>query len=376
MYVMGLSVVDGSGGPRIAIQYSNALARRGAKVVILTDCDPGAVQKHLGFSGLPLWLIGCYPRLAILDFIRLLWKAKRRDDLVFIAPFQSDLIYLFLVAKVLNLPLVYLLQNQGDFSGRLWVRKLKFLILNYVIWDCDKIIAVSPNLVRYAREVFHLGSSRLRLVRNGVDIPIVDNRILSGQGEFWKIVNVGRICVQKNQLLLLSVISRLPDFYKSKIRVYIYGDCRADVDVEYKASLIEFMERNKLADFVTMAGWVSDVSAELANADLMIHTAKWEGSPLAVLEAYAIGVPVISTPCFELPNDFVDSKHGWFVKTFQAEEMLERLIDVIDHGKQNSNLVGRAARDYVSNRLSASSANDKFCSEMELLSLELSGTVL
>jgi glycosyltransferase involved in cell wall biosynthesis len=47
---------------------------------------------------------------------------------------------------------------------------------------------------------------------------------------------------------------------------------------------------------VTVSGWIptAEVAERLAAAGVYVHTAAWEGFPLAVLEAVAAGVPVVA----------------------------------------------------------------------------------
>jgi glycosyltransferase involved in cell wall biosynthesis len=54
---------------------------------------------------------------------------------------------------------------------------------------------------------------------------------------------------------------------------------------------------------IRVTGWLDrrEVLAELVNADVYLHTAAWEGFPVAILEAASLGLPVVarSIPAFE-----------------------------------------------------------------------------
>lgn len=97
------------------------------------------------------------------------------------------------------------------------------------------------------------------------------------------VLSVGRICAQKGPEVFA-------DAYRAFQRVGGPNDVEwvwaGDGDPELRAEL-------KSAG-VTVTGWLSNatVRALLHRASLYVHTARWEGSPIAPLEASALGVPV------------------------------------------------------------------------------------
>ncbi|MCU1473167.1 MAG: gtf1 [Amnibacterium sp.] len=66
---------------------------------------------------------------------------------------------------------------------------------------------------------------------------------------------------------------------------------------------------------VSVSGWIptTDVAERLAAASVYVHTAAWEGFPLAVLEAVAAGVPVVARgiPAFQgMPGEWLFDEPG------------------------------------------------------------------
>ena len=93
------------------------------------------------------------------------------------------------------------------------------------------------------------------------------------------IVCVGRISKQKDPEFLAQCLQ----FVDSPVRCVWVGDG----DVRLRKAL------EQAGVFVT--GWVSSEAAQkyIAEADLFLHTAEWEGAPITLVDAAAIGVPVI-----------------------------------------------------------------------------------
>lgn len=106
-----------------------------------------------------------------------------------------------------------------------------------------------------------------------------------------KIVSVGRLDIkQKRQDLLLhafvEVAKEFPD-----IRLEIFGD--GDDEQKLRTMVLE----ENLNDRVIFAGVTDNVYDSIYNAKLFVMTSDFEGVPNALIEAMAIGVPVVSTDC-------------------------------------------------------------------------------
>jgi glycosyltransferase involved in cell wall biosynthesis len=109
-------------------------------------------------------------------------------------------------------------------------------------------------------------------------------------------IHVGRFTEAKNHLRLLSifaaVLERQPD-----ARLLVVG--RGDGVIQHRVT-------RRISDLgigsrVTLCGERTDVPRLLASADLMIFPSFWEGLGLVVLEACAVGTPVVASalPCLE-----------------------------------------------------------------------------
>lgn len=152
----------------------------------------------------------------------------------------------------------------------------------------DRIIAVSPEERDYALDI-GLQAERLRYIPNGIDIATIaaaagTRRPRTTAGP---VIGFGsRIVYQKNPLTFVEVIARVraerPD-----VRAVIVG--AGDMDLEVDA----LIRRLGLEDAVTRLGHVGLVE-HLHDMDVMVHTSRYESLPYALLEACAVGLPVVS----------------------------------------------------------------------------------
>ncbi len=104
-----------------------------------------------------------------------------------------------------------------------------------------------------------------------------------------KVVNVGRLCPQKNQMLLLEAFGE-SDYAKDH-QLYIYGEGELRQELEQKIRELQ------LEDRVFLPGSRSDVHELIRNAALFAFTSDFEGLPNALIEAMAMGIPCVSTDC-------------------------------------------------------------------------------
>jgi glycosyltransferase involved in cell wall biosynthesis len=128
---------------------------------------------------------------------------------------------------------------------------------------------------------------------NGVDLDRVDAMLARLSGEEagrtadrrpFELVNVGKFTLQKGHDFLLDVVLRLPG-----VRLTLVGDGPERPRIEKR------VQEEGLGDRVRFTGVVAReaVYAELLAADLFVSPALWEGLPIAVLEAMALGRPVL-----------------------------------------------------------------------------------
>jgi glycosyltransferase involved in cell wall biosynthesis len=104
------------------------------------------------------------------------------------------------------------------------------------------------------------------------------------------IVTAGRLTRQKNQKLLIDAFAKFNIELKGYI-LMIYGEG------ELKDELLSQAQSLGISDNVYLPGNKKNLLERIKKASMFVMTSSFEGMPNALLEAMAIGLPVISTNC-------------------------------------------------------------------------------
>lgn len=101
-----------------------------------------------------------------------------------------------------------------------------------------------------------------------------------------RILNVGRLSYQKNQLLLIRAFARIVSAYPDWVLTLVgEGEKRAEIE--------RLIAEKGLRDRVELIGAVTDVDAWYRESAFLAFPSLWEGFPNALVEAFRQGLPAV-----------------------------------------------------------------------------------
>lgn len=155
-----------------------------------------------------------------------------------------------------------------------------------------------------------------------------------------RFVCVGRLCEQKGQLLLLDAARQLRENGED-FHLVLAGDG------EMRSELEQFIARNNLQSHVSITGWISSerVKQELQAARAMVLPSFAEGLPVVIMEAMALGRPVLTTSIAGIPELVRHGIDGWLVPAGDVgalTDMLSRALATAPAQLQDMGLAARA----------------------------------
>ena len=177
--------------------------------------------------------------------------------------------------------------------------------------------------------------SKIHIVRCGLNeqflkqqaVPIPQNS---------RLVCVGRLSEQKGHLVLLEAINNLVS-KGIQLKLLLVGDGPLRSEIE---SLIASL---KLQDYVEITGWAtnSEVRQHILDSQLMVLPSFAEGLPVVIMEALALGRPVISTYIAGIPELLDNQSCGWLVTPGSVEELTSTIQTALNLDRDRLEQMGQ-----------------------------------
>lgn len=164
----------------------------------------------------------------------------------------------------------------------------------------------------------------------------------SSQLEHKCIINVARVEPnQKRQHLLIEAFSKIKDKYPDW-KVKIYGE--VNFDKKYYEKCCRLISNYGLEKQIEFCGKTNDIKAKLLDSSIFAFPSSFEGFPLALTEAMAIGLPVIGyTSCSGTNEVIKDGETG-----FLCEDGVEPFAEALDKLMGDKDLrikMGKSAKE-------------------------------
>jgi len=149
------------------------------------------------------------------------------------------------------------------------------------------------------------------------------------------ILIVGRLSREKDHLTLLDAVHLLRSRYPVHLLIVGDGPERARIE-EHIAGL-------NMANSVTLAGQTASAEPYYGIADLAVLSSRSEGSPNALLEAMAAGVPAVATAVGGIPEIATHEEHALLVRPGNTEELAAAFARLLTDHHLAGKLTCRAA---------------------------------
>ncbi|HNR30026.1 MAG TPA: glycosyltransferase, partial [Candidatus Hydrogenedentes bacterium] len=156
------------------------------------------------------------------------------------------------------------------------------------------------------------------------------------------LVCVGRLSAQKGQALLIEAFARMAaDGVDARLVLVGDGELRGAIEAR--------IARYGLADRVVITGWQSEVQvrAHVLEARAFVLSSFAEGLPVVIMEALALGRPVISTYIAGIPELVRPGENGWLVPAGDVAALAAVMREALEAPVETLRAMGRAGRDRV-----------------------------
>lgn len=222
-----------------------------------------------------------------------------------------------------------------------WNRRRHFCLLRileaYVYSRFYRIIAVSELVATRLNKWLPSVDSKVRVIPNCIQIPEIDDaKNISTHAEQYTILFAGRLEYAKGIDILLKALTNV----SVPFRLIMAGDG------SQKGALEVLAQRLKIRNQVEFLGFRSDIHHLMANADCVVLPSRWEGLPMVVLEAAAVGAPIVASSVGGIPEVIKNRETGWLVPP-EDPKILGVILNEVLTNKSQARRIGRKARELV-----------------------------
>jgi len=242
-----------------------------------------------------------------------------------------------LVAKKIARSTVRIVANIHTVLSYEWVgdsiikrRLLCPLFLGRFFHQVDMVVAVSRAVADDIIKLTGMPKGKVRVIYNPVVTPELFEKAMEATNHPWLIE--GKLPV----ILGIGGSSKAKDLFtliKAFNIVRKYRDSRLIVLAEEKRrpELKQLIKELSCENHVDMLGFVDNPYPYLKKSSVFVLSSKWEGLPTSLIEAMALGTPVIATDCPGGPREVLENgKWGRLVPVGDAETMAEAILETLD----------------------------------------------
>jgi glycosyltransferase involved in cell wall biosynthesis len=218
--------------------------------------------------------------------------------------------------------------NHGDTP---WFQKLADTVLAP---HTDLAIAVSKSTAEFTIRARLMPDERTRVVYLGAPLDefarprtpaeIAEARAALGiRPDTIAVGTVTRLMPAKGNEFLIAAVPEIVRRHP-RVRVFIAGEG------ELQRALQEQARALGLGDRLVFAGFQRDVAAVLSAFDLLVFPSLWEGTPLTVFEALAMGKPIVATDADGLMDVLRDGRDALVVPRRDAARIATAVCTLIE----------------------------------------------
>lgn len=343
--------MGGGGAARTILNIVNHLDREKFQPILVTlnfnYSYEHLVNNDVKFIKLPVKRL----RKAIVPLAKLI-KKEQPHILFSTVPNYNTIAIL---AKILSLTKTKLIVREAAFLGGTWKENVKLKGYGLLYRLANRVIALSAGVKENLISRYHVPEKRISVIYNPVDIQHIateceqepeEKHLLNGKKQ--TIITAGRLVPEKDHATLLRSFAKLKN--ATDKRLIILGEG------ELELSLKQLAKELKIDDHVFFLGFKQNPYAYVKRSDVFALSSTTEGFGHVLVEALALGIPVVSTRCRPGAEEILgEEQYGLLANVGDSDELankLERALSLTKYEKAQITAKGKErASDFAVDRI-------------------------
>jgi glycosyltransferase involved in cell wall biosynthesis len=249
---------------------------------------------------------------------------KNKNLVVFC--FQGNVLCI-IFCKIFNIRII--IRPNSSPSG--WSQNLlKQFIFSHTLKWADRIIVNSIKFRNELKKKLNVNSDYIYNPLNYSQIKKLSKKKIKdpfSKKSSLKIINVGRLVDQKDQITILKAINYIKHRIETTLLIIGEGD--------KKNKLTEYIKINNLEKIVKIIDHKKNPFPYMKSAEVFILSSLFEGLPNVLLEAITLDCFVISTNCPTGPSEILDkNKGGLLFKTSDYKDLSKKILNYLANKKK------------------------------------------
>ncbi len=321
--------LGGGGSEKQTIELANGFARKGCEVTILLTDKKMDMTSQIS-SGVKI--ISYNSNANFLSRFRFVYKtAKQKEPDILYSRFWTTKPAVVFAGRILGIKTVAVEVSNIKESLKRWppiVRNAIGFAKVFCYRMADMVIVLSNG---GRKSLAQLGvGERMRTVQNGVDIERIEKLSTEEAEHRWfdeeipVAAAVGRLFPSKGYENLVKAVSAVNDV--TPLRLLLVGDG------PLKSKIVSTAKEFDMGDKIDFTGSVLNPHKYAARCNIFICSSLFEGFSNSLLEALALGLPVVSTDHDFGAREIIENgKSGILVPVGTPEKMAEAVLKLLQN---------------------------------------------
>ncbi len=318
-------------------------------VQVISEKFSTKVDAHhlfIGKSSESNWKLGGFFK-PLIDSIRLFKKIKNNHyDVIHVNPslnlksiLRDGLFMLVINTSKTHKALVFFHGWEEKSAQFILKHKPLCFLMRATYGKARKIIVLAGE---FAEQLVDMGISKNRLIQISTmfDGNLFNDIKKKNNNDETILLFMSRLITAKGIIELLDAFNKV-QLHQPGLSLHLLGDGPEKVTVEKKIIELNLQKNVKLLGYIKG----KEKAQELVNADIFILPSYSEGCPIALLEAMAAGLPVITTAVGGIPDIITDGENGVLLTSHTSsaiekgiEKMLMNEVELREIGKLNKKI--------------------------------------
>jgi glycosyltransferase involved in cell wall biosynthesis len=193
----------------------------------------------------------------------------------------------------------------------------------------DEIVAVSQGVATDLAQTASLPPNRIQTIYNPVITPEMLAKAQEPVDHPWfnssevpVLLGVGKLEAQKDFPNLIQAFAKVRQLRPARLAILGWGPDRSQLEA--------LIQELGLQDDVELLGYTQNPYAYMSRSSVFVLSSAWEGLPTVLIEAMALGIPVVSTDCKSGPSEILaEGQYGHLTPVGNSDALAEAILQVL-----------------------------------------------